>query len=327
METQQGKPRVKYADLQKKGTVAWFIDRRIAESRKPGARPLLASHLYTLLRLKKAPIGQAVAAALVPLDLIDHCRARKAQVTHMGTPVKPQTIRQDITYLRSTIRTFVDLDELPVEALNVFTKAMRLLTREQLIGKAQARERRPEPDELVRIYAAIDAMRCKIPLRALVEFSLVAGRRISESCRLKWSDIDETKRTCLVRDLKNAAGKGFHGEFPLLGRAWDIVQAQPRVTDYIFAMQMNRRGGWQQVCSRTVTAAYIRVKKVAGLHGANLRLHDNRRETFSKMFEDGFSVPEVQKLSLHKGDAKTLLVHYTNIPPESLHQGPASKRQ
>ena len=327
-----GKPRVSYAEFvsqqyPQQGSVAWFIDRRIAESRKPGARPILPSHYYTLKRLQRAPIGKRPAAELVPLDLIDHGRLRKAGVTHMGTPVKPQTVRQDFTYLRSMVRTFVDLDELPESALNVFRKANRLLQREQLIAKAQARERRPEPDELVRIYAAIDAMRCKIPLRALVEFSLASGRRIGESCRLKWADLDEVKRTCLVRDLKNAAGKGFHGEFPLLGRAWEIVQAQPRVSEFIFSMQPKKDAAWKQVCSRTVTAAYIRVKKKAGLHGENLRLHDNRAETFSRMFEDGYSVPEVQQVSLHKGDAKTLLVHYTRLRPESLHNGPASKRQ
>jgi integrase len=220
----------------------------------------------------------------------------------------------------------VDLDELAPESLNVFTKANRILQREQLIGKAQPRERRLEPHEEVLIFKTIDSMRCKIPMRALVEFSLHAGRRISETCRLKWTDIDETKRTCIVRDLKNAAGKGFHGEFPLLGRAWDIVQEQPRMTEYIFSMAQ-RPGVWKQVCSRTVTAAYIRVKKKCGLHGANLRLHDNRAETFSRMFEEGYNVPEVQQLSLHKGDAKTLIQHYTRLRPESLHLGPAAKRQ
>jgi integrase len=325
------KPKVSYhefaAQQVKEGTVAWFIERRIAESKKPGARPILPSHYYTLLRIKKAPIGQKVAAALVPLDLIDHGRMRKAQFTHMGTPVKPQTVRQDFTYLRSLIRTFVDLDELPETALNVFRKANRLLTREQLVGKSKPRERRLEPDEEVRIFAAVDSMRCKIPLRALVEFSLLTGRRVGESCRLKWTDLDDTKRTCLVRDLKNSAGKGFHGEFPLLGRAWDIVQAQPRVTEFIFSMQRKKNAPWRQVSSKTVTAAYIRVKKKCGLHGADLRLHDNRAETFSRLFEDGYSVPEVQQVSLHKGDAKTLLVHYTRLRPESLHAGPASKRQ
>ena len=136
MEATQGKPRVKYSDFaEKKGTVAWFIDRRIAESKKPGARPLGVSHFYCLRRLKNAPIGKCLANKLTPQDLIDHCRMRKAGITHLGEPVKPQSIRQDVTYLRSTLRTYVDLDELDEKCLTVFRKSMRLLTKEQLIGE------------------------------------------------------------------------------------------------------------------------------------------------------------------------------------------------
>lgn len=333
MEAQQGKPKVSYADFiaqQPKmpkfenRSVAWFIDKRIAESEKPGARPLLGSHRYILKAMQRMPIGAVMVKDLAPTHLIDHCRLRKATPSRHGKTPKPQTVRQDIVYLRSTIRTFVDMDELPVEALNVFTKANRILRREQLVGKGQPRERRPEPGELERIFGAIDAGQFKIPMRALVEFSLVSGRRIGETCKLLWADLDEEKRTCLVRDLKNSAGKGFHGEFPLLGSAWDIVMAQPRVTPYIFSFRMREDKPWKQIVAKSAGAAYTRIKKDLGI--PDLRLHDNRAECFTRMFEVGYSVPEVQQVSQHKGDAKTLLVHYTRLRPESLHQGPASKR-
>src|SRR5678815_2352612 len=62
----------------------------------------------------------------------------------------------------------------------------------------------------------------------IIRMSVLTARRISETCRPRWSDIDHEKRTCLVRDLKNPKGKGFHARFPLLGEAYDIVMAQPR---------------------------------------------------------------------------------------------------
>ncbi len=315
------------------GTVAWLAKRRIDESRKPCARPLGLSHFYTLrmFRDPSYPISAKIVTKLTPLDLVDHCRQRKSEVTRLGGNVKPQTIMHDITYLRSMVRMFVDLDEFPVEALNVFKKAKRILMREQLIGKSAPRERRPEQFEIDKILDEVDARkRTLIPMRPIVEFSLLAGRRIAETCRLLWEDINHEKKTCIVRDLKNSAGKGFHGEFPLLGRAWDIVMAQPRVTPFIFSMP-KKKGMWKQVRSASAGAIYTDIKKVlADRHPGmfkDLRLHDLRAECFTRMFEEGYNVPEVQQLSLHKGDAKTLIKHYTRLRPEMLHQGPAAKRR
>jgi integrase len=330
------KPKVTYAEFvaaqqarKREGSIAWFVDKRIEESKKPGARALGKSHRWILLARAKDPIGHVTFAEIKVSDIVDMGRLRKA------SGVKPQTCLQDVAFLRSMARFFVDLDMLPQTVLDTFSRAHRLLQKEQLIGKGQPRERRPTPEEIDIILAEIDATPAFwIPMRAIVEFSLHAGRRISETCRLRWTDLDEVKRTCWVRDLKNAAGKGHHGEFPLLGRAWEIVQEQPRVSEFIFSMQPKfgpRKGQWLQIRAPSASAAYTSLKKrLAKRHPGlfiGLRLHDNRAETFTRLFERGFSVPEVQLVSLHKGDAKTLIVHYTRLRPESLHAGPAALRR
>jgi hypothetical protein len=45
---------------------------------------------------------------------------------------------------------------------------------------------------------------------------------------LRYGDVDVAKRTCWVYDLKNPKGKGESAEFPLLGRAWEIVAERMR---------------------------------------------------------------------------------------------------
>lgn len=294
----------------REGTVGWMIQKRIEESRQPGSRQLGLSHEYTFCALQKAPIAAKLHSALKPLDFIEHCKARRA------TGALPQTVLTDMVTLSGLLRYAAEVWEMPDTALAAYKKAKPQLVKQQLIGRSSSRDRRPTQDELDRLLAYYDEQaknpRTKIPMRAIIEFSLLSARRISETCRIRWDDIDVEKRTCLVRDLKSPSGKGVNDSFPLLGRAWDIVQAQPRRSDRIFPYR------WKSA-SISYTTAKIRLG-IKGLH-----LHDNRRECISRMFEHGFNVPEVAKLSLHRNPT-VLLKTYTALKPEDLHRGPASKR-
>lgn len=309
-----GKPRVSYTQYvatKQHGTVASTIRRFIVDTQQPGAKPLGLSHAYTLKRLARSPIGEIRIAELKPQDFLDHCRMRKA------AGIQPQTVQQDITYLSGVLKHAVQVWDEPEDCLSAYRKAQPLLVKQQLIAKSNPRTRRPTPEEIASLLAFFDAQanhgNTKIPMRAIVEFSLKTARRISETCRIRWDDLDAEKRLCLVRDLKNPKGKGFHDSFPLLGDAWDLVMAQPRKDERIFPYNAKSCG-----------ASYTRAKNQLGIKG--LHLHDNRREKISRMFEEGYSVPEVAKLSLHRNPSLLLRV-YTVLKPEDLHKGPASKRQ
>lgn len=314
-------PEPELADF-KEGTFAHFIQWRLDDMRKPGARRITESHYCILRALQRDPIGRKAVVALKPLDLVDHCRARKAGLLHrerVPKQVKAQTIRQDISNLRATVQYFVDLEELEPSALDVFKKAKKRLQAEQLVAKAPARDRRPTQEEIDRLLAHMDA-HCELPMRVLVMFGLIVGRRIGETCRLRWEDLDEKKKACLVRDLKNPAGKGFHAVFPLIGESWNIAQAQPKVCEFIFSYQ-GRQIKSQSVSKAWQTAREALTAEMPSIKG--LRLHDLRRECFSRLFEKNWNVPQVQAVSLHKGDAKTLLGTYTRVSTESIHELPA----
>lgn len=294
----------------REGTVGWMIQKRIEESRQPGSRQLGLSHEYTFRALQKAPIAAKLHSALKPLDFIEHCKARRA------TGALPQTVLTDMVTLSGLLRYATEVWEMPDTALAAYKKAKPQLVKQQLIGRSSSRDRRPTQDELDRLFAYYDEQaknpRTKIPMRAIIEFSLLSARRISETCRIRWDDIDVEKRTCLVRDLKSPSGKGVNDSFPLLGRAWDIVQAQPRRSDRIFPYR------W-----KSASISYTTAKNRLGIKG--LHLHDNRRDCISRMFEQGYNVPEVAKLSLHRNPT-VLLKTYTALKPEDLHRGPAAKR-
>jgi len=295
-----------------KTTVSQLIERYILEAAQPGSRPIGSSQLYTLRQLQRAPIAAKRHVDLKAVDLIEHCKARRA------TGVLPQTINQDITYLSGILKYAFEVWELPDAGYVAYRRAKPQLVKQQLIAKAARRSRRPTADELERLleYFRDQDAKSRIPMAVITEFSVLTARRISETCRLRWGDIDHEKRTCLVRDLKNPKGKGFNDTFPLLGRAWDIVLAQPRTTnnpaERIFPYN-------PKSCGKRYTDA----KKILGIE--NLHLHDNRREAISRLFEEGFSVPEVAKVSLHRNPS-LLLGTYTALKAEDLHRGPAAKR-
>jgi len=296
-------------------TVADLIQRYIEEKAQKGRRQMGKSQAYTLKLLARSAIGKVQAAKLMAIDFIDHCTVRRA------AGIQPATIKQDMTFLVIVLKHAENIWEIEGVSLAAWNKAKTQLANEQLIAKSRPRTRRPKLEELERIEAFFRSRnedpRTKIPMDVITRFSYLTARRISETCRLRRGDVNLEKRTCIVRDLKNPKGKGEHGEFPLLGEAWDIVQERFKViADHpdarLFAYN-----------SHSCSACYTDAKKKLGIAG--LRLHDNRREAISRMFERGFNVPEVAKLSLHKNPSMLLNV-YTALKPEDLHLGPASQR-
>lgn len=318
METQSevvGKPRLHYSQFvaSKLGeTVAAYCRRYIMDSEEPGAKGMGSSQRYILMKVQRSPIGEVRLADLKAQHFVDHCRLR------IAGGVQPQTVKQDVVYLAVVLRHAVQIWDAPESCFAAYTKARPLLAKQRLIGVGHPRTRRPTDDEIDRLCAYFDEQakhkQTRIPMRAIVEISRLTARRISETCRIRWEDLDVEKRTCIVRDLKNSKGKGFHDVFPLLGKSWDIVMAQPRIEGEprIFPF-----------VAKSCGASYTRAKKALGIKG--LRLHDNRRDCLSRMFEEGYSVPEVAKLSLHRNPSLLLKV-YTVLKAEDLHKGPASKR-
>jgi len=118
-----------------------------------------------------------------------------------------------------------------------------------------------------------------------------------------------------VRDRKHPRRKaGNHGEVPLLGRAFDIIEAQPVVEGE------PRIFPWK---SASLGDAFDRAAARAGVRG--IRFHDLRHEAATRLLEAGYSIPETALVTGHK-DWNTLR-RYAHLRVDDLHQGPASKRK
>jgi integrase len=305
----------------KDGTVAWLIQKYIDEKSMPGRRQMGDSQMRTLRLLQRLPIGKKMAAALKSADYIEHCAGRIGGAWRK--PVKPATSKQDVTFLNVVLRYAEEVWEIPGVGVAAYKKAKRQLEAEQLMGKSQPRDRLPTDEEEAQLRAYFTERnknpRTVVDMVLVMEAELVTGRRISELCRIERQHVNVEKKTCLIYNLKNSKGKGFHGEFALIEGAWELFERRLAVipnepTARLFPFN-----------ARTCVAAYVQAKKDLGIQG--LRMHDNRAEAFVRLLEKGYSVIQVQKgVSLHKGDGKVLQETYLRIKPEDLHKGPAAQQ-
>lgn len=302
-----------YAD----GTVAWLIAEWVSQRTRPGSRGIGDSHRCVLRLLQRLEIGKKMFAKLRPIDFIEHCKDR------IAGGVLPQTVMQDMTYLSGVLKYAFEILELPgaEETCKAYKKAKPQLIREQLISKSNRRDRLPTPDELARLRAHFTTENArklnKIDMVLVMDAELVTGRRISELCRIERQHVNVEKRTCMVYNLKNAKGKGYHAEFALIEGAWELFERRLReIPDSPDAKLFPFK-------SKSCSARYTMAKTVLKIVG--LRMHDNRAECFVRLLDKGYSALQVRKgVSLHR-NPNTFENVYARIKAEDLHNGPKAK--
>lgn len=306
----------------KEHSIAYAIQWRIEEARKPGARRIGESASYGLPRLQRTVIGGKGIPKLTAQDFVDHCRAR------IASGVKPATVLQDWSALRSTIRDYVETNELPLEWLMVLSKARRKLEKEQLISKGIPRDRLPTLEELGLFRGLYEQQnkhpRCVTNMVRVLDGLVLLGRRVSELARIERQHINVEKKTYWVYDLKNSKGKGYHGQAALIEGAWELVESIlaeiPNVpTARLFPVN-------SKTCSQRQTLAKKKLQKEHPHLFQNLRMHDQRAYCFTELLKKGYTVTQVRKgVSLHKTN-KMLDDVYARINAEDLHQGPLGQR-
>jgi integrase len=171
------------------------------------------------------------------------------------------------------------------------------LRRLGLIGPGIERDRRPTQTELDSIIRHLEGNdRLKIPVGRIVRFAVATGMRQSEICQIRWADVDEQRRTVIVRDRKDPRKKiGNHQRVPLIDltgfNAWDILQEQKLAYEphHKFIFPYN---------GRSVGTAFRRACKLLEIE--DLRFHDLRHEATSRLFEAGLPIEREALVTGHK---------------------------
>lgn len=320
------KQRVSYAEFvaqqepkNRQGTVAWIIDRYIRAMNglddRPAVKPLGSSHLIVLRMLQRALIGSKIASELRRQDVIEHCQQRRVHVL-------PATINQDVTYLSGALKyagsAWDDCEDISDAAV---AAAKPFLIKHDLIGKSTPRKRRPTPEELARLLAhfVIENARKhnKIDMVKVSLWQIASSRRISESCRIEWPDWNREAHTMTVRKMKDPKNRNK-----------TKIVALPKAAQALLIEWWERRDPREPRIlpfkSKSCSARYTVAKKILGIE--DLRLHDSRRECFTRLVEEeGYSLEEAIMVSGHE----TIAIpqrNYLAQKPELFHLGPRQKR-
>ncbi len=163
----------------------------------------------------------------------------------------------------------------------------------------EGRERRLIGNEYSSLLAELK--QCRSPWVApMFEFSVETACRRGEALKLRWADVDLSRRLAVLRGTKTGGSRII----PLSSKAAMVLETLPRdLNGVVFPVPTpTLRSAFEHACDR----AKIR----------DLRWHDLRHEGVSRLHELGLSTIEVASISGHKTLA--CLARYSHMQVETL---------
>jgi integrase len=129
--------------------------------------------------------------------------------------------------------------------------------------------------ELYEVWHAADGLGW--PFGPVVQLLLLTAQREGEVAAMRWSEIDLAKAIWTLPSTRTKAGRAHL--VPLSSTALRIIQAQPRVSDYVFPGR--RTDGARPVCG--FSKVKVRLDRISGVSGWTF--HDLRRTTVTRLAE------------------------------------------
>jgi len=267
------------------------------EARAESGRPIgRQTNEHYMLNTLEAYFGATQLQKLSTTDIKDFCRSRRRQ------GAGPYTVNMELSKFGTALRYSCSLLDIPY--MDPVATARPALRHFGLIGAQNKRERRPTPEEWLRLMEHFATLPTAIPMADIVTVAALSAFRRGELVKLRWSDLDVESRTIMVRDRKHPRQKKGNNEvIPLVGASLDIIMRQPRTGDLVFPYNVYTLSYW-----------FTRSCKELGI--VDLHFHDMRHEATSALFEAGLDIAEVATVTGHK--SWTNLKRYTNLRPEDV---------
>jgi len=215
------------------------------EKEKP-SRPFGDTKKANLKRIKRM-LGDTLLPALTFDLLITFVEDREVQ------GAGGVTIGMDVAEIATVLRSCEKDHKYDFDP-KLFTEVREYMAENVLDPKSKHRDRRPTEEELTMLKKHFDEKdRQQIPMSTIIDFAVASAMRASEITRIKWADVDFSKKTVIIRDRKHPKRKRDQ-VVPLLGNAWEIVLAQPRTDDRIFPYD-----------AKTFSTIFPRARKACGI--------------------------------------------------------------
>lgn len=265
-------------------TVKEMIDRYLLEYEK--LRPLGKTKRATLKAIGETWLGKLEDKEITSQKLVEYANGRMKD-----DGIQAQTVGNDLAHFGAVLSVArpawgYDIDPMAMP------DARKVLRKMGAVTRSKERNRRPTMEELDKLFEYFSQMRDRrkqeIDMVRVVAFALFSTRRQEEITRIKWADIDETRKTVLITDMKNPGQKYGNDVWCLVpDEAWRIMNSMPKVADDVFPYN-----------SRSVSAAFTRACHFLEIE--DLHFHDLRHDGVSRLFEIGWDIPKVASVSGHR---------------------------
>lgn len=266
------------------------IEKYVTESRKP----LRRTKMQVLNTVKAAPISRRIGSTITSADWVAYARSLKVQ---------PQTVGNYLSHIGAVYRLAkpawgYPLDPAVVKNAATACRALGLVT------KSAQRDRRPSLDELDRLLSHFQrsTRRGAMPMAEIIVYALFSCRRLEEITRQTFGDLDEEHAEIWVRDMKHPGEKdGNDVRCALTPEAMSIIRhrrAAGTGEGLIFPYN-----------AKSVSSNFTRHCSLLGID--DLHFHDLRHEGVSRLFELGWTIPQVAAVSAHR--AWSSLKRYTHV--------------
>lgn len=255
-------------------------------------------------------ISASTPISSVPAEKVDSSHWYNLAVyMHEHWKNQPQTIAHNLSTLKTQLQDAKTILRCNVD-LSSYSDALSTLKRKGYIAQSVERTRRPTYVELNTITARLrkecSNKRRKIPLLDIFEFAIETAARLGEICseRISWQNFDKDAGTLTITKRKSPKkGREVRSCFELSPKAIEIIERQPRGkdTDPIFPYNKSSVGSaWRTIMKE--------------LNIIDLRFHDLRAEALCRLYDRGWDLSAISKVSGHR-DLNILNNTYLRLYP------------
>jgi len=271
------------------------IDRFLSESGELYARTVR----LTLKTLKNMPIAALDITKMSRSDFADFATARRAGCAGYE-PVSGATVLQDLRMMRVVLNRAELLWGYPA-ALHEFDRALEGLMRSRVVHSSRQRDVLPSADDLRRLtlyfYRDWLAGKTIMPVHLIMWLAIYTARREAELTCLDLRDFDRDSLAWTARDLKSPYGsEGDHKAFAVL------PQVLPLVDLLLSPLYRSRMPGDENLLlplnPRSIANRFRKGRRALGI-SEDICFHTLRHEGLTRLAEDGWSIPQMQTVSLH----------------------------
>jgi integrase len=277
---------------------------------------MLIRYAKEVTEFKKAPSSEHIRIGIIlnldiaalPIELVNRDAALRFISQIRKRKISDCTVRKYLMLLSALFTTAKKRWGMPLN------NPIREI---EIPSNGKARERRVEPGEYDRI---VDSINSSHPIKELLILSLETACRRGELLKLLWKDVDLVNQTAILRDTKNSETRII----PLSRMAVSVLTSLKRNNSpKVFSLSKDSLASAWGAAKKRARHQYIidcKERDVVPQNGyiIDLRWHDLRHESTSRLFEHGLDLMEVASITGHKTLA--MLRNYTHLKAQNLAQ-------